>query len=330
METNNKVTHILAQRREQNLIDQKKRINEVYKKIPSMESLDKNIRELGYIIIQDGLKGDDTEKKENDLKQLRIEKARILEANGFEKDYMEIRYHHPMCKDTGFVGTKMCSCRKQLIIDQNYSQSNIRSLISRENFRNFDDSLFSDNPYKDYPITPYQNIQHIKKSLYGFINDFDKQNNNLYIFGDVGRGKTYLLNSIAKEILDRNYSVLYMTSSRLFKFLNDYNWAFEEARAKHQEQFDFILDCDLLIIDDLGSEPSSKNDSANLFEVVNNRMIAGKPIIFSTNFDETMLSEMYGDRIFSRIIGNSEVYEIFGEDLRLKTREFWGNYASCR
>ncbi|MDU0893797.1 DNA replication protein dnaC [Anaerococcus octavius] len=322
METNNKVTHILAQRREQNLIDQKKRINEVYKKIPSMESLDKNIRELGYIIIQDGLKGDDTEKKENDLKQLRIEKARILEANGFEKDYMEIRYHHPICKDTGFVGTKMCSCRKQLIIDQNYSQSNIRSLISRENFRNFDDSLFSDNPYKDYPITPYQNIQHIKKSLYGFINDFDKQNNNLYIFGDVGRGKTYLLNSIAKEILDRNYSVLYMTSSRLFKFLNDYNWAFEEARAKHQEQFDFILECDLLIIDDLGSEPSSKNDSANLFEVVNNRMIAGKPIIFSTNFDETMLSEMYGERIFSRIIGNSEVYEIFGEDLRLKTREF--------
>lgn len=322
METNNKVTHILAQRREQNLIDQKKRINEVYKKIPSMESLDKNIRELGYIIIQDGLKGDDTEKKENDLKQLRMEKARILEANGFEKDYMEIRYHHPICKDTGFVGTKMCSCRKQLIIDQNYSQSNIRSLISRENFRNFDDSLFSDNPYKDYPITPYQNIQHIKKSLYGFINSFDKQNNNLYIFGDVGRGKTYLLNSIAKEILDRNYSVLYMTSSRLFKFLNDYNWAFEEARAKHQEQFDFILECDLLIIDDLGSEPSSKNDSANLFEVVNNRMIAGKPIIFSTNFDETMLSEMYGDRIFSRIIGNSEVYEIFGEDLRLKIRNF--------
>ena len=322
METNNKVTHILAQRREQNLIDQKKRINEVYKKIPSMESLDKNIRELGYIIIQDGLKGDDTEKKENDLKQLRIEKARILEANGFEKDYMEIRYHHPICKDTGFVGTKMCSCRKQLIIDQNYSQSNIRSLISRENFRNFDDSLFSDNPYKDYPITPYQNIQHIKKSVYGFINDFDKQNNNLYIFGDVGRGKTYLLNSIAKEILDRNYSVLYMTSSRLFKFLNDYNWAFEEARAKHQEQFDFILECDLLIIDDLGSEASSKNDSANLFEVVNNRMIAGKPIIFSTNYDETMLSETYGDRIFSRIIGNSEVYEIFGEDLRLKTRNF--------
>lgn len=158
--------------------------------------------------------------------------------------------------------------------------------------------------------------------MYGFINNFDKQTDNLYIFGEVGRGKTYLLNAIAKEILDRNYSVLYMTSSRLFKFLNDYNWAFEEARAKHQDQFDFILECDLLIIDDLGSEASSKNDTANLFEVVNNRMIAGKPIIFSTNFDESTLLETYGDRIFSRIIGNSEVFEIFGEDLRLKTRNF--------
>ena len=330
METNSKVTSILAQRREQNIIEQQNRIKEVYEKIPSMKALEKNIKELGYSIIQDGLKGYDTEKKENDLKNLRGQKISLLNRHGFAKDYMEIRYHHPICKDTGFVGTKVCSCRKQLIIDQNYSQSNIRSLIARENFRNFDDSLFSDNPYKDYPVTPYQNIRHVKKSLYGFINNFDKQTDNLYIFGDVGRGKTFLLNAVAKEILDRNYSVLYMTSSKLFKFLNDYNWAFEEARAKHQEQFDFILDCDLLIIDDLGSEASSKNDSANLFEVVNNRMIAGKPIIFSTNYDETMLSETYGDRIFSRIIGNSEVYEIFGEDLRLKTRNFWGDYASCR
>ena len=113
-----------------------------------------------------------------------------------------------------------------------------------------------------------------------------------------------------------------MTSSSIFKFLNDYNWAFEEARAKHQDQYDFILNCDLLIIDDLGSESSTKNDPANLFDVINTRMISGKPIIFSTNFDESMLEEMYGSRIFSRIVGNSRIYEIFGEDLRLKNRQY--------
>ena len=151
-----------------------------------------------------------------------------------------------------------------------------------------------------------------------YINNFSNESKNIYIFGDVGRGKTFLLNSVAKELLDRNYSVLYMTSSSLFKFLNDYNWAFEEQRYKHQEKYDFILDCDLLIIDDLGSEYPSKNDSANLFDVVNTRMISQKPILFSTNFDESMLTETYGPRIFSRIVGNSQVHEIFGKDLRLK------------
>lgn len=322
MSTNSDVENILSNRRKENLYLQENRIKEVYNKIPSMKSLEKSIKELGYSIIQDGLKGYDTEKKENDLKNLRDQKISLLNQHGFPKDYMEIRYHHPVCKDTGFVGTRMCSCRKQLIIDKNYSQSNIRNLIKYENFKNFNLDLFSDNIYENHHLTPRENMIEITKLLWKFIDNFDKQTENLYIFGDVGRGKTYLLNAVAKEILDRNYSVLYMTSSKLFKFLNDYNWAFEEARAKHQDQFDFILDCDLLIIDDLGSEPSSKNDSANLFEVVNNRMIAGKPIIFSTNFDESMLSETYGDRIFSRIIGNSEVYEIFGEDLRLKTRNF--------
>lgn len=330
MSTNSDVENILSNRRKENLYLQENRIKEVYNKIPSMKSLEKSIKELGYSIIQDGLKGYDTEKKENDLKNLRDQKISLLNQHGFPKDYMEIRYHHPVCKDTGFVGTRMCSCRKQLIIDKNYSQSNIRNLIKYENFKNFNLDLFSDNIYENHHLTPRENMIEITKLLWKFIDNFDKQTENLYIFGDVGRGKTYLLNAVAKEILDRNYSVLYMTSSKLFKFLNDYNWAFEEARAKHQDQFDFILDCDLLIIDDLGSEPSSKNDSANLFEVVNNRMIAGKPIIFSTNFDESMLSETYGDRIFSRIIGNSEVYEIFGEDLRLKTRNFWGDYANCR
>ncbi len=322
MNPNKKASEILARRREEDKLKQEERINEVYKKIPSMASVDKNIKELGYTIIQENLKSNDTKTLEEKLRKLRSYKKNLLVENSFDKDYMEIRYYHDLCKDTGFVGTQMCSCRKQLIIDQNYSQSNIRSLIKKENFDNFDDKLYSDNPYKDYPISPFDNIQMIKRDVKRYIDNFENQNQNIYIFGDVGRGKTYLLNSIAREILDRNYSVLYMTSSSIFKFLNDYNWAFEEARAKHQDQFDFILNCDLLIIDDLGSEASTKNDPSNLFEVVNSRMIAEKPIIFSTNFDESMLEEMYGPRIFSRVVGNSRVYEIFGEDLRLKKRNF--------
>ena len=322
MNPNKKASQILANRREKDRQDQEARIEEVYRKIPSMESVEKNIKELGYTIIQENLRSNDTLVLEEKLDKLREYKKNLLIENGFSKDYMEIRYFHDLCKDTGFVGTQMCSCRKQLIIDENYSQSNIRSLLKKENFDNFDDSLYSDNTFEGYPISPYENIQVIKRQLRRYIDNFENQSQNIYIFGDVGRGKTYLLNSIAKEVLDKNYSVLYMTSSSIFKFLNDYNWAFEEARAKHQDQYDFILNCDLLIIDDLGSESSTKNDPANLFDVINTRMISGKPIIFSTNFDESMLEEMYGSRIFSRIVGNSRIYEIFGEDLRLKNRQY--------
>ena len=322
MNPNKKASQILASRREKDRQDQEARIEEVYRKIPSMESVDKNIKELGYTIIKENLRSNDTLVLEEKLDKLREYKKDLLIENGFSKDYMEIRYFHDLCKDTGFVGTQMCSCRKQLIIDENYSQSNIRSLLKKENFDNFDDSLYSDNTFEGYPISPYENIQVIKRQLRRYIDNFENQSQNIYIFGDVGRGKTYLLNSIAKEVLDKNYSVLYMTSSSIFKFLNDYNWAFEEARAKHQDQYDFILNCDLLIIDDLGSEASTKNDPANLFDVINTRIISGKPIIFSTNFDESMLEEMYGSRIFSRIVGNSRIYEIFGEDLRLKNRQY--------
>ena len=283
-----------------------------------MASLEKNIKELGFTIINQTLAGEQTSSLEEKLKKLRDLKEKLLVENGFSKDYMDLKYHHDLCKDTGFVGNSMCSCRKQLIIDENYNLSNIKNLIEKENFSNFDDMLFDDNPYGNYPLTPRENIRFVKNSLMKYINNFSNESTNIYIFGDVGRGKTFLLNSVAKELLDRNYSVLYMTSSSLFKFLNDYNWAFEEQRYKHQEKYDFILDCDLLIIDDLGSEYPSKNDSANLFDVVNTRMISQKPILFSTNFDEDMLTETYGPRIFSRIVGNSQVYEIFGKDLRLK------------
>ena len=309
---------ILAQRRLEDEERQKERIKEVYYKDPMIKSIDKNIKELGFNIIHKGMAGLDTsslEAKQAELIDLKKEKLR---ENGFNEYYMEMKYYHEACKDTGFIGTKMCICRKQLIIDENYAQSNIKGLIERENFDNFNDKLFSDNLMEDYPITPRDNIRIIKDKLLDYTIDFKNQKHNIYIFGKVGRGKTYLLNAIAKEILDQSYSVLYMTAANLFKFLNDYNWAFEDQRQKHEEKYQFILECDLLIIDDLGSEAPTKNDGSNLFEVVNHRMIAEKPIIFSTNFDESMLHENYGARVFSRIVGNSKVYEVFGEDLRLR------------
>lgn len=319
MTPSQKASAILEQRRKEDKRSQEKRIAEVYEKVPQIKALDRQIKEIGFTTLKLIASGKTSKAYEEKIDFLTQQKQQLLRKNGFDLDYMEIKYHHEVCKDTGFVGTKMCSCRKQLIIDQKYDQSNIKNQIMEENFNSFNINLYSKNTDKVYGISPYENMQYIIGGVKKFVNNFAYETGNIYIYGDVGRGKTFLINSIAKEILDRNFSVVYMTSTKLFKFLNDYLYAFEDRRENLEEKYRLIFDSDLLIIDDLGAEASRQADRSNLFDVVNERMNAGKPIIFSSNLDEEALQEIYGPRIFSRIMGNnSRIYEIFGEDLRLR------------
>lgn len=312
-----KASQILEQRRKMDRENQQKRINEVYEKIPQIKSIDRQIKELGFSSLKLASFGKETQEYEKKIKDLSAYKKRLLRENGYSEDYMEIKYFHPACQDTGFVGNKVCSCRKQLIIDQKYDQSNIRDKIREENFASFDINLFSRNPDNN-PISPYENMTHILKVVRKYCANFAYETSNIYIYGEVGRGKTFLLNSIAKEILDQNFSVLYVTAPRLFKFLNDYLYAFEDRREKLDEKYRLIFESDLLIIDDLGAEASRPKDPSLLFDLVNERMNEGKPIIFSSNLDLASLQEEYGDRIFSRIMGNeTKILEIYGRDLRL-------------
>lgn len=318
MTPNQMASSILEQRRIENKENLEKRKREIYSKIPKIEYIDKEIRNLGYDAISLAFKGKETHENEDRIKELSIRKKEILTEYGYPNDYLEIHYHCDKCHDTGFVGSQVCSCRKQLTIEERYSQSNIKGILMRENFNNFDKSLFSKNKYFNYEVSPYTNIDYIIKDVKKYINNFEHESRNIYIFGDVGRGKTFLINSIAKEILDRNYSVVYLTATKLFQFMNDYLYAFSERKEVLQDEYNLIFDCDLLIIDDLGVEKERDSDKSNFFDIVNTRINNCKPIIFSSNYDEDYLRELYGERIFSRIIGSSNIYEIFGEDLRLK------------
>lgn len=323
MKANEKASLILAERRRENKVLQEKRIEEVYKKIPQVKAIDALIKETGFKSLKLASQGLDTRAAEDKIETLKREKNKLLIANGYKTDYMDLKYHHEACKDTGFIGTKPCSCRKNLIIEDNYEKSGLRAAINRENFSTFDLSLFSKNSYMGITISPYENMVNIVRDIKKYINNFDRESGNIYIQGEIGRGKTFLINAIAKELLDRNYSVVYMTSTKLFKFLNDYHWAFEDRRENLESQYEIIFDCDLLIIDDLGAETHRSTDQSNLFDVVNERMNKGLPIILSSNLNEDMISEIYGPRVFSRILGNnSKTYEIFGEDLRLKGTDY--------
>lgn len=323
MKANERASLILDQRRRDNKKRQEEATKEVYEKIPEIRAIDKLIKKLGYESLSLAANKMPTAENEKKLADLRAKKRNLLEKNSYPSDFLDLKYHHDVCKDTGFVGPRVCSCRRQLIIEENYEQSGIKEAIKRENFSTFDIGLFSKNPYMDFGISPYENMQNILKDLRKYVDNFENETGNIYIQGKVGRGKTFLINSLAKEILDRNYSVVYLTSTKLFKFLNDYYWAFEDRRENLKDTYDLIFDCDLLIIDDLGAETHRSTDQSNLFDVVNERMNRGLPIILSSNYDEDLIEEVYGPRVYSRILGNNtRTYEIFGEDLRLKGTDY--------
>lgn len=311
------ISKIFENRRMENKLELEKRKKEIYEKFPKIKTIDQTIKSLGFKAISMAQEGYDVDQLKRKLREIEETKVSILEENSYPKDYLKIHYHCAICEDTGFVGNEICKCRKQLIIEERYSQSNIKNLLKRENFRTFKANLYSKNLYQDYPISPYENIVRVVKDAKDYIRNFNNNGQNLYIFGDVGRGKTFLINSIAKELLDRNFSVIYMTATRLFSFMNDYLYAFSERKDELKEQYDLIFKSDLLIIDDLGSENDRNANESNLFDIVNDRIINKKSIIFSSNFSEDGLRDLYGERIFSRIMGSSRVFEIFGNDLRL-------------
>ena len=223
------------------------------------------------------------------------------------------------CKDTGYNNGNKCQCFKQEIINVVYSQSNIREILSRENFSNFSYEYYSDeitNPATG--LSSLDTIQRAVDECKRFINDFDNKPKNLLIYGDTGVGKTFLSNCVAKELLEKGNSVIYFTAFQLFDILSKGVFSKDaDAIAAHQN----IFDCDLLIIDDLGTELSNSFTTSQLFLCVNERILRQKSTIISTNLNMQDIMEIYSERTLSRISSNYSIIKLFGDDIRIKKRQ---------
>jgi DNA replication protein DnaC len=309
------------ERRFQNKYDLDKRIEEVYKVIPRLKELDDEIISLSAESGRRALFGD-TEALEElkvQTKEIKSIQEQLLITNGYPMDYLSMQYRCSRCKDTGFIDSSKCKCLKQAIADMIYEGSNIKSVLERENFTTFSFKYYSDD-YIDETIglSPLSNMQKIVASCKSFIRHFDKKHENLLFLGNTGVGKTFLANCIAKELLDKGYTVIYLTAFRLFDILEKYKFGREEnASLSASAQFEYILDCDLLIIDDLGTELSNSFTTSQLYLIINERLLRQKSSLISTNLSLDNINTNYSERIYSRIISNYHIRRIVGEDIRL-------------
>lgn len=250
-------------------------------------------------------------------RELLAERQEILVAAGLSPRLLEIEYECGKCRDTGYVGDSPCVCMKRRIMDRLYDQSNVREVIERENFDTFDLRLFSSAAVEEEGVSPKENAQRNLKIAMAFAEDFTGE--NLLLYGGAGRGKTFLCNCIAKDVLERGRTVLYLTAGQMFKRLEEMRFGQngEEERAEWDEE---LLDADLLIIDDLGTEFATVFTASELFRIINDRKLRKKPVVISTNLDFPALMEQYSDRVMSRLIGEYTALKFFGEDIRMKKK----------
>lgn len=300
----------------------KKRKEEIYKKIPLIKVLDDEIAagsvNTTYYIIEHP---DEAKEKLEELQEsnfiLSQKKIRLLIEHNYSEDYLQPEYECNMCKDTGYIGNEKCNCLKQAMINIAYEQSNIKNIIQEENFSTFSFSYYSDKTDSRFNLSPLENVRIIYGQCKKFVSNFDEEFKNIILFGQAGLGKTFLCNCIAKALLDASHTVIYLTSFQLFKLFEDYKFNNNDDKVP-EEQIESIFDCDLLIIDDLGTELNNRFTGVELFNCLNTRLLNKKSTVISTNLSPTDWSKQYSDRIVSRIFGNYEPLKLFGSDIRLK------------
>lgn len=299
-----------------------KKIDEIYNKIPNLKDIDDKITSI-YInaalnkLNEDNISMTDIEKK---IQALTEKKEQLLIKNGFSKHDLSPIYTCKKCKDIGFIQNNRCDCFNKKLFDLIFNNSNIKDQI-----KDFDFNRFSLNFYKKESIdngsnkTEYELAKKALDASIKFTDDLinNKDTNSLLFYGNPGVGKTFLLNCIAKKLLQNGISVVYFTAVGFFEFIRNNQINPQNIDISYENK---IITSDVLMIDDLATENVTDFSRTTLFYVLNERINNNKPTVISTNLNPLDIKGLYSERISSRIIGNFGLLKICGDDIRLSSK----------
>lgn len=312
-----------------NLQEAENRKKELYVKYPRLQEIDDTLTKEAIRISKLIITSNNPElltELNGKIDLLKKEKESILQSVGLDLSYLEPIYDCNDCKDTGYITnnfhTEMCHCLKQKLFDLEYNKSNIYNL-DKQNFDNFSFDYYSDEADEqkyNSKLSPRENISKIKKLAQRFIDNFDEdKEKNLLFTGNTGLGKTFLSSCIANEMLKKGKTVLYQTAPIMLDKIIDYRFGKDNSNI-----YDNLLNVDLLIIDDLGTESMNSMKFSELFNIINSRLLNSNNkktrTIISTNLSLQDMFSTYDERIVSRIVGNYNICYFYGDDIRFKAR----------
>ena len=297
------------------------RYEKAYSLIPALREIDHTISSLSVQKARLLLDGDESalETLRDEVCELSARKMRLLREGGLPSDYLEIHYTCPDCRDTGYIGADKCHCFKQAIVELLYSQSNLKDILEKENFSTCSLDYYSSNHIDSLTgRSSLESMQTALKTCHEFLDTFSDEFHNILLYGDTGVGKTFLSHCIAKELMDAAYSVIYLTAAQLFEIFAQNT--FGRREEQNPETYEHIYDCDLLIIDDLGTELPNSFTVSQLFVCINERILRQKSTIISTNLALEDIKSIYSERIFSRISSHYTILRLTGDDIRIQKK----------
>ena len=305
----------LVQNRNRRLLEERE--EEIFRTIPEYQKLAQSSGSLAKACAMKLLDGDDQalSQLKQELACISAKKEQLLRQYGYTADYLEPVYDCVLCKDTGYAqgsspdgSREKCKCLRQKEISLLYEQSHIEKTIEHENF--------STLSFEYYEGEDRKRFQEAVRISLDFVQNFEQDYHNLFFYGTVGTGKSFLSGCIARELLQTGHSVIYFSATGLFDTLARYSF---DVKAK-ETLYNFYQDlynCDLVIIDDLGTEVTNAFVTSQLFSCLNERILGRKATIISTNLGLEELRDRYSDRIFSRITSNFTLCKLSGPDIRL-------------
>lgn len=323
MVLNNSQYNAILRQYDERRFQSKHQLNErkalVYEQLPAMQEIDDSIISLNVEAAKSSLLGNpaDLEELKEKTHLLSMRRMEVLVEHGFAPNYLDLTYTCSDCKDTGYIGKEKCHCFKQAIVDTVFSQHTVRDIMKRENFMEFNFDYYKNSSTSPKQgVSAYDNILRITNSCMEYIRNFDSSYQNLLIYGDPGVGKTFLVNCIAKELIEQAHIVIYVTAFQLFELLEKKKFGKTDENYSQTIPTDLIYEADLLIIDDLGTEVTNSFLTSQLYNCMNERHLKQKSTVISTNLSLEELNSTYGERIMSRITGNYKLLNIYGDDIR--------------
>ncbi|MBQ8213102.1 MAG: ATP-binding protein [Clostridia bacterium] len=291
---------------------------ELYSAIPQLKALDDRLSAFGLRIMQAALHSGDTAaeiaKLRTENERVCRERADLLRKNGYPADYTEPRYECDKCHDTGYVGIHMCSCMRKRLTEAGMASSGLSGLMNKQSFENFSLDYYR-NDLKELALmrSNFENVKHYAEAF--AIKPDAPQPESLLFLGGTGLGKTHLSTAVARRVIERGYDVYYNSAVGMIsdfefrRFGNGVAQSDGDNTARYTE-------CDLLIIDDLGTEVVNQFTLSCLYHVLNTRLNLGKPTLISTNLTSAELRKTYSDRITSRLMGEFTLVPFYGTDIR--------------